>query len=222
MTEELVKRYVPHLRYDKNEPFFPEAIGYTVFRESGWSSSCRLFIRVKPEETVLEYAFYYDFDIQHQYDLEHVFVKINKSGEILGVLGSFHGKFLNNLIPGETAFEGTHVIEYVQPGKHAFMPNPHYFQLAPDRNENCNLYAGSDGLLIAPMFEGRLSTEEAFDEKVKQYIRHHFSFEPFWEFDVKSVGQKRTEGILRPWEELYELIVKRIDEWKSKIDRETV
>ena len=76
--------------------------------------------------------------------------------------------------------------------------------------------------MIAPMFEGRLSTEEAFDEKVKQYIRHHFSFEPFWEFDVKSVGQKRTEGILMPWEELYELIVKRIDEWKSKIDRETV
>ena len=221
MTEELVKRYVPHLRYDKQEPFFLLLIGYTVFRESGPSSSCGLFIRVKPEETVIEYAFYYDFDIQHLYDLEHVFVRINKSGEIVGVLGSFHGKFLNNLIPGETVFEGTHVIEYVQPGKHAFMPNPHYFQLAPDRNESCNLYAGSDGLLIAPMFEERLSTGEAFNGKVERYIRQHHSFVPSWEFEAKSPGQKRAEGILMPWKELDGLIVKRIDEWKRRIDEET-
>ena len=220
MTEELVKKYVPHLRYDKMEPYAPEAVGYTVFRGSGKSPSSRLLVRTKPGETVIEYAFYYDFDIQHLYDLEHVFVRINKMGEIVGVLGSFHGKFLNNLIPGETAFEDTHVVEYVQPGKHAFMPAPHYFQLAPDRNESCNVYAGSDGLLIAPMFEGRLSTDEAFDRKTEQYIRQHYSFSPSWEFTSECPRFKRPEELLMPWEELDGLIVKRIADWKRKIDGE--
>lgn len=220
MTEILAEKYVPHLRYDKNEPYSLTAVGYTVHRQSGGSPSCRLHINVEPGETVLEYAFFYDFDIQHLYDLEHVFVKINTVGEIVGVLGSFHGKFLNNLIPGETSFEGTHVIEYVQPGKHAFMPQPHYFQLAPDRNGSCNVHAGSDGFLIAPMFEGRLFTDEVFNKRVEQYIRKYHSFTPSWEFIAEYPHLKKAEEVLITWEELDRLIVSRMKDWKRKIDGE--
>ena len=218
MTEELVRKYAPHLRYDKCEPYAPSAVGYTVYRESGKSVSCNLQVRVEPGETVFEYAFYYDFDIQHLYDLEHIFVTTDGDGAVRGVLGSFHGKFLNNLIPGETAFEGGHVVEYVQPGKHAFMPAPRYFWLAPDRDAVCNRLAGSDGLLVAPMFRGRIRKDDAFDRKVMRYIREHHSFTPSWEF-VRALPQSAdTEGLLMPWKELDALIVNRIDGWKRRIE----
>ena len=218
MTEELVRKYVPHLRYDRCEPYALVAVGYTVYRESRKSVSCSLQVRVEPGETVLEYAFYYDFDIQHLYDLEHVFVTVGEDGAVRGVLGSFHGKFLNNLIPGETAFEDGHVVEYVQPGKHAFMPAPRYFWLAPDRDAVCSRLAGSDGLLIAPMFEGRIAKDAAFDKKVARYIREHHSFTPSWEF-VKAPPQSAdTEELLVPWEKLDALIVERIDGWKRRIE----
>lgn len=239
---ELAEKYLPHLRYDRAEPYSPEAVGYTVYtagdtRRAGSASraddtrgtdaacrttfkspSCRLQMELEPGETVIEYAFYYDFDIQHLYDLEHVFVKVGSENEIIGVLGSFHGKFLNNLIEGETQFEGTHVILYVQPGKHAFMPVPHYFRLFPDRDKCCGEYAGRDGLLIAPMFEGRLFTDEAFDRSVERYIRAHHAFVPTWEFAARNSDIRRTEDVLMPWEELDGLIVKRITEWKHKIE----
>lgn len=255
----LAERYIPRLRYDRAEPYSPEGVGYTVYTAHDAcrtdavpltafkSHSCRLQIEIEPGETVIEYAFYYDFDIQHLYDLEHVFVKVDREGGITGILGSFHGKFLNDLIEGETEFEGTHVILYVQPGKHAFMPKPHYFRLFPDRDRCCREYAGRDGLLIAPMFEGRLFTDEAFDRNVERYIRENHAFVPTWEFtarypdpqpakepglqpaqdrklqigyDIHTVsGARRAEDLLMPWEELDVLIVERITEWKNKIER---
>lgn len=235
-SRELAEAYIPHLRYDRAEPYRPEAVGYTVYtadivrradgicmtdaacRSMFQSPSSRLQMELEPGETVIEYAFYYDFDIQHLYDLEHVFVKVDSEGGIIGVLGSFHGKFLNNLIEGETQFEGDHVILYVQPGKHAFMPDPHYFVLAPDRDKCCGEYAGRDGLLIAPMFEGRFSTDEVLDRKVEDYIRKTHAFVPTWEFTERDPDIRRAEDRLMPWEELDRLIAERITEWKHKIE----
>ena len=167
MTEELVRKYVPHLRYDRCEPYALAAVGYTVYRESGKSVSCNLQVRVEP---------------------------------------------------GETAFEEAHVVEYVQPGKHAFMPAPRYFWLAPDRDAVCSRLAGSDGLLVAPMFEGRITKDDAFDEKVARYIREQHSFTPSWKF-VKALPQSvDTEELLMPWEKLDVLIVDRIGDWKRRIE----
>lgn len=238
----LAERYVPRLRYDRAEPFELQGVGYTVYtadnicRADGAevkSVSCKLRFPVEPGETVIEYAFYYDFDIQHLYDLEHVFVRVgpegspqgspernpesSPEGRISGVLGSFHGKFLNNLLEGETEFEDTHVILYVQPGKHAFIHKPHYFRLFPDRDKCCREYAGQDGLLIAPMFEGRISTDEAFDRQVERYIRENYAFTPAWEFSAEYPRLPKAEEKLMPWEELDGLIVRRIAEWKRRI-----
>ncbi len=214
----LAEKYVPRLRYDRAEPYGLKAVGYTVHRKGGRSSSCSLQLNVEPGEATVEYAFYYDFDIQHMYDLEHVFVTADREGKVIGVLGSFHGKFLNNLIEGETRFEGTHVVLYVQPGKHAFMPDPRYFRLFPDRDRCCKEFAGREGLLIAPVFEGRLSTDEAFDRKVERYIQQNHAFLPTWEFVEEYPQLCRAEDVLMPWPELDALIVERITDWKRRID----
>ncbi len=220
MIEAFVEKYVPHLKYDRAEPYPLVAVGYTVFHQKAQSHSCRLFLEMEPGESVIEYAFYYDFDIQHLYDLEHAFVRVDSKGDIVGLICSFHGKFLNGLIPGETEFEGTHPVLYVQPGKHAFMPNPHYFQLALDRNGCCREHAGSDGLLIAPMFEDRLSTDEDFDRKVEQYIRERHAFTPTWEFVEEYPQLHRAEDVLIPWKQLEQVIVGRVKDWKRQIEEE--
>lgn len=217
----LAVAYVPHLRYDKAEPFPLEGIGYTIYRETAKSPSCRRTIETPEGGIAIEYAFYYDFDIQHLYDLEHSFVYLDKEGKVISVESSFHGKFLNSMIEGVTEFEGDHPVLYVQPGKHAFLPAPDYFKLIIDRDVACNKYAGEAGFLIMPMFEERLSTDEEMDRKVEKYIRQNYSFAPTWEFvDGSPDGRKETE-ILMSYQELDGLVVERLLGWAEKI-KETI
>ena len=217
-AEQLVKSVVPHLRYDRLEPFPLIGIGYTLFEDDRQKSpSCRRIIEAPPGGIAIEYAFYYDFDIQHLYDLEHAFVYLNRERKIIGVESSFHGKFLNSMIEGVTEFEDGHPVLYVQPGKHALLPAPEYFQLVIDRNTACNQNAGEAGFLISAMFEDRLYTDKRFDRKVGEYIRHHYAFEPTWEFTEKSPDGRITEELLMPYEQLDRRIVERLSAWKKQL-----
>lgn len=220
--EELARAFVPHLRYDRAEPFALQGIGYTGVQASGSmkSPSCRRVLEAPPGGTVIEYAFYYDFDIQHLYDLEHAFVYLDGNAGIVGVESSFHGRFLNSRIEGVTEYEGSHPVLYVQPGKHALLPSPEYFRLVIDRDTACNRNAGEDGFLVSSMFEGRLFTDEKFDRKVKEYIRRNYAFVPTWEFTRESPDGRGTEELLMPYEELDKLIVDRLSEWSRRIDKE--
>lgn len=214
----LAVRYVPHLRYDFREPFPLAGIGYTVNRSRAGSPSCRRFLEPPKSGVVIEYAFYYDFDIQHLYDLEHSFVYLDREGHITGVESSFHGKFLNSLIRDVTEFEQDHPVLYVQPGKHAFFPAPEYFRLVIDRDTACLEEAGKDGFLVAPMFEGRLFTDAEKDRKVEAYIREHFAFTPSWEFTERGPDGRRTEELLMPYEELDRMIVCRLTALEEKME----
>ncbi len=217
---DLAKAYVPHLRYDRAEPFGLAGIGYTIYADRRHSPSCRRVIEPVFGGMVIEYAFYYDFDIQHLYDLEHAFVYLDGEGKVAGVESSFHGKFLNSLIEGVTAFEEGHPVLYVQPGKHAFLPAPEYFRLVIDRDTACNRNAGEAGFLISSMFEGRLFTDQALDWKIEEYIRRSYAFTPTWEFTDKSPDGRSTEEVLMPYEELDALIVRRLSEWSRRISAE--
>lgn len=214
--QKLARTYVPHLRYDRKEPFPLEGIGYTLFKGKEKSPSCRRVLEAPPGGVVIEYAFYYDFDIQHLYDLEHAFVYLDGEGNITGVESSFHGKFLNSMIEGVTRFEDNHAVLYVQPGKHALLPAPEYFRLVIDRNRACNKDAGEAGFLIAPMFEGRLFTDARRDRKVQEFIRGKYAFEPAWEFTDKSPDGRSTEELLMPYRELDRKIVERLTKWSSR------
>lgn len=145
---------------------------------------------------------------------------LDETGKVTGVESSFHGFFLNSMIEGVLEFEGTHPVLYVQPGKHAFLPSPDYFKLLIDRDGGCNKNAGEAGFLVAPMFEGRLFTDQDTDRRVEEFIRRNYSFAPVWEFAAESPdGRKETE-ILMPYEELDHVIVERLLDWKEKIVKE--
>lgn len=216
----LAETFVPHLRYDRREPFALQGIGYTIFQNAEKSPSCRRVIEASQGGTAIEYAFYYDFDIQHLYDLEHAFVYLDGEERIVGVEGSFHGKFLNSLIDGVTEFEDSHPVLYVQPGKHALLPAPEYFKLVIDRDRACMENAGEAGFLISAMFENRLSTDQETDRKVETYIRRRYAFRPSWEFTGKSPDGRAAEELLMPYSELDGMIVKRLTELKDRIVKE--
>lgn len=222
MTEEkqdrrLAETFVPHFRYDRREPFPLEGIGYTVYRRAEKSPSCRRVIELPAGGAAIEYALYYDFDIQHLYDLEHAFVYLDGEERIVGVESSFHGKFVNSLIEGVTEFEGSHPVLYVQPGKHAVLAASEYFWLALDRDKACLEKAGEAGFLISEMFEGRLSTDEETDREVETWLREKYAFRPSWEFTGDSPDGRTSEELLMPYSELDGVIVERLTEWKERI-----
>lgn len=217
---ELAWKYLPHFHADEAEPFAIQAVGYTVFWQDGQSASSRRVFRLDRSCCcMIEYAVYFDFDIQHLYDLEHVFVYIGHTGEIVDVEASFHGKFLRSMINGVLRLEeDTHPVIYMQPGKHAMMPEPDYFHLYIELYTACRERAGSDGFLVAPMFEERLHTSPERDQRVCSYIRQNYSFTPKECYRYCPLSEKQ----LMPYRELEELIVERMQYWLDIIEADGV
>lgn len=217
----LAIQHMPDLYFDKNEPFPLIWVGYTIFEESGKSPSARRQVLLEngTRAACIEYAFYYDYDIQHLYDLEHVWVYLDKEGQICGCESSFHGMFLNSMIPGVDLLRDTgkpHL--YVQPGKHAFMPDPKLFALYRDFWESCGEKAGADGILCPDIIPGMPSYTPKEDEMVKEYIRDTYSFVPSGEYGLKQTDSK----LLRPWSEVCREIPGRVMGELEKIKLEKI
>jgi hypothetical protein len=154
MTDhELALRYKPHIMFDRREPFELINLGYTVARESGRSPSFKRDIALPPGTAFcIEYAVYFDYDIQHLYDLEHIWVYADAKGKLTDAEASFHGHYFKTLALSRPRPEnGETLVCYCQPGKHAFMPQGEYFRLLPDWFSACNTGAGIGGLLAAAL-----------------------------------------------------------------------
>ena len=208
--QQLALKYKPTLYFDKAEPFDIKGMGVTVFHEPGKSPSFRRTIEFDPEtvEFAIEYAVYFDYDIQHLYDLEHIWIFVSRNGDVVDAEASFHGKYLKALALncGET-ISGQHVELYCQPGKHAFLPQGNLFRLIPDWNSSCNRFAGSDGLLIADMFEKELSATPGLNNKIEKYIKTNFSFSPTLQFESKDLD----DALFMPWKALKQIVPGRIE-----------
>lgn len=212
---DLFLKYAPIIKFDEKEPFFPVRIGYTVFQNSGKSPSFPREIKLSQDEIAIEYAIYWDWDIQHLYELEHVWVYI-KNGKITRVEASWHGSYKD--MKG-AKISGTHPILYSQPGKHAFAPSPSWFQplffkylifIAP-----CKDNAGSGGILIKNMFYGLISKTSEDDKLVENYLRK-FAFTPTFNFTKEFIADKE---MYIPWKDLFEEIPKRVKSWIEKLRR---
>jgi hypothetical protein len=206
---ELVKKFSPQILFDKNEPFFPIRIGYTIFENTQKSPSFpREIVFNDNLKYVIEYAIYWDFDIEHLYDLEHIWVYIDKDGKICNCEGSFHGKFLTGLLEDRSnILNETHIKLYSQPGKHAFLPLPEFFKLVPNYKEATYEFAGRDGLIVTKVGEGRYSTSPEINKMVHEYMKK-FKFQASMEFENYTI----PENLYVPWTELYEEIPALINE----------
>ncbi len=240
----LCLKYAPRISVDDNEPFAITGIGCTVFSEAGKSPSFHGSVdrrrTIDPAsrnaEFAIEYAYSFDYDIQHLYELEHIWVYVDSKGKVCGAEGSFHGKFLNlwtkhfpildNAGKGlDTDSESTHIHVYAQPGKHAFMAAPELFELIPDLIEACGPLAGEAGFDLPQMFEGtvRINGNAAdpqdpeLNQAVKTYIKNHFAFVPSMTFHQVELDS----SLYRTWDSLAEEIPRRLEAELHRIWRDS-
>lgn len=217
---ELIFRYQPYIYKDRLDPFPIQFIGYSVFTERKRSASFPKWVVDPAEEgadMILEYAVYYDYDIQHMYDLEHIWVAIDAAGNVTDCWCSFHGMRLRAAGIRMFQMEGTHPILYSQPGKHAMLPNPELFELHPQFRFACTSAAGG-GLLLPALLNGAVETNDCLDAQITEYIRARYSFEPSMEF----VREKLRPEQFLSWPELRNIIPKRIKEQISLISKQKI
>ncbi len=218
----LAARYAPIILFDRHEPFLPLAVGYTLFRESGPSPSFPRQIALKPHETLaIEYAIWWDWDIGHLYELEHVWTFVGQGGEVSRVEASSHGGYFDMAGPHGPRLEGTHPVLYSEPGKHAFAPDPAWYQ----RHRSPKLiaattrrFAGVNGMWVTPLFQqamGSFRTPEA-NTLVLTYLQR-LAFDPAWDFDLRF---PITQDLLIPWPALQAWIPHRVAWWLEKLARE--
>lgn len=238
----LAARYAPLIFFDRVEPFLPSVAGYTIFRQDAPSPSfprqvtlrprfpqiaandARAIARLFPNEElpqvpeitaafVIEYAIWWDWDIQHLYELEHAWSYVGADGELLYAEASWHGSYFPMLWQGRTPRQGDHPVLYSQPGKHAFVPNPLLFTGSVMERENlrrtCFTRAGNGGVLLKQdLFAGKYQKDSIRDTIANAYLKER-AFDPTFEF---TRTLQIDEALLAPWPALYAWIPGRIDQ----------
>lgn len=202
---DLAYRHAPLLRLDSAEPFRPVAVGYSVFRDPDQSPSSKFAIE-PVAETVIEYAVYWDYDIKHVYDLEHVWLHLDASEKVVRVEASQHGRREQMAVDD---LEGQ-ICLWVEPGEHAFFADD--ASLMERSAIACHACGPGAG-------EGRIHTSNPFGAKAfgnptpfehrlaRLFLRRH-AFEP--QFDGDETVDLRESNLL-PWSGLADLIPKRMN-----------
>ncbi len=228
----LAATYSPLIYFDRREPFFPLAVGYTLFTADGDSPSFPRRVELAgpghlPASLAIEYAIWWDWDIQHLYELEHTWTYVGADGKVVYAEASWHGGY-NTAVLGNGRVRvaatdgGCHPIVYSEPGKHAFAPAP---EILISRRQaktlaSCGPNAGKGGLWVTPLFKGVLDLRKnpQVDTLVIAYLQEH-AFTPAFVWSRKFLV---TKDLLIPWSALCEWIPTRIDWWVARLQEGAV
>ncbi len=213
-------QHAPVLYFDAREPFLPLAAGYTFFTQDGPSPSFDRIIELRPGDKpaaaqAIEYAIWWDWDIHHLYELEHVWVYLDAHDRPVRVEGSWHGKFYD--LP--LKLEGGRAVLLSEPGKHAFAPDPSWFQQrVRDYRRAETLSIGLHAhVLINNMFSGKIRSR-AFDRVlVRSYLLRR-AFTPAWNFSQRF---NFTASMLVPWPALRSWIPERVNAVLGRLEAST-
>ena len=215
----LAVRYAPFILADEREPFSIVAAGYTIFdradaslsfpkRRVEWNSAGYRATRA------IEYALWWDWDIGHLYELEHVWTFVGASGEVVAVEASWHGMFGIAEVDAKPILQGTHPILLAQPGKHAMAASIEPFnEIRVWAEQEAGPDAGKDGVLDNGLFRGKLLKTPENDARVTAYLKK-LAFTPSWNFNKRLPV---TREMLLPWRTLEEWIPARVEWWLTKI-----
>lgn len=214
----LAAHYAPILQLDSREPFRPSLVGYTVFRADAESPSFPRRIRLQRADraaVVIEYALWWDWDIQHLYELEHLWVYLDAAGRVIFAEGSWHGGYQDMLVDDAPPLEGNRLLACAEPGKHAMLPMPGMIALyAPLIAQACSADAGGMGLHVTPLFEGRIRGKCAgVDALVTDHLKR-LAFEPRFDFARRCAI---TPEMLIPWPALQAWIPRRVHWWIGQL-----
>lgn len=201
----------PLFRLDDAEPFLPLAAGFAVYRQAAQSVSSKFIIQ-PVADCVIEYAIWYDWDIQHLYDLEHVWVHLDAAGRVVQVEGSRHGSRLVMQRPdGSTAAEQGRPLLYLEPGKHAHWADGEEMHAKSGEAiaSMCGPLAGQHGVHLSNRFSDAGLIHATADQNEKAQLQlKHWQFTPSWNFTPTSddIGDFR----LVPWPDLEAWVPARV------------
>ncbi len=215
---DVAARYAPIIMADDREPFELVAVGYHIFDAEAESPSFKRRVEWTsvgyPATHAIEYALWWDWDIGHLYELEHVWTFVGASGEVVAVEASWHGMFGQAEIDGKPVVEGTRPVLLAQAGKHAMAANTAPFdEIREWAEQEAGLEAGKDGVLETALFRGRTPKTPENDAKVRTYLKK-LAFKPAWNFDKRI---EVTRPMLVPWHALVDWIPARVAWWLTQI-----
>ncbi len=199
---EIAKKYLPNMLFCANEPFFPTKIGYDIFTKTSTSNSFGrrkgMLIDGEKIATCIEYQIYFDYDITHMFDLEHLWIYIDKNGTVVDAECSFHGRCVKALLEDKSNLvNDTTLSIYSQPGKHAFSTTTSVFEKWHAAYKDTQNSAGKDGLATIFYDYGKYEHTKYLD-KIVQNSMKKYAFTPentYVSFDANTVE-------LLPWQEL--------------------
>ena len=201
---DLAYRHAPLLHLDSREPYRPVAVGVTVFDAPAPSPSSKFAI-TPAAATVIEYAIYWDYDIKHVYDLEHVWVHLDTADKIVAVEGTRHGQ----RIAMPAAVQDNRAVLVVEPGEHAMFTAAGELQDRADRTrDNCTAGAGNGGIHVKNLFGAAAFGDPApRAHRLARLHLHRHAFTPA--FDAAVPVDCRDLPLL-PWPDLAAWIPRRI------------
>ncbi|GBD08194.1 Glycerophosphodiester phosphodiesterase, cytoplasmic [Candidatus Thermoflexus japonica] len=214
----LALRHTPVLLLDRAEPFRVEGVGYAVLDRGTFSPTFPRRLMVEPPACqVIEYAIEWDADIGHLYELEHVWVYLDREGMVVRVEASWHGTYREMVADGRIPLEDGHPILYVEPGKHAMAPSPTWFQERSARTlRECTRLAGAGGIWLNPLYGFPAIKSPQTDRLARTYLRRK-AFTPTWIFDRRL---EISPELLRPIRELLFEIPRRLQTLIERLERD--
>ncbi|MFC1960423.1 glycerophosphodiester phosphodiesterase, partial [Chloroflexota bacterium] len=215
----LALRHAPRIRFDIQEPFYPSVVGYTVFREAGRSPSFPREIEIAPQvTTVIEYAVWWDWDIGHLYELEHIWVYLDDHENLVAGEASWHGE--HNAMSdenGQWSIEDGRLVVYSEPGKHAFAPSPQWLlERAPRTIQGCGINAGKMGVHVTPLFKNLIADRTPPNNRLVHTYLGNNVFTPSYDFSNVFALESIPHV---PWGSLFQWIPGRITWWLEQLDK---
>jgi len=212
----LAIRYAPIIMMDEAEPFRPELVGYTVFSHRAPSLSFPRFVEVRPPTVrAIEYALWWDWDIGHLYELEHVWVYIDAQGRIIRVEASWHGGYHDMSVDGHTPLLDGRPVVYAEPGKHAMAPTPEWhLRRSTEVEAACTRLAGAGGVWENVLYGRPEVKNPRVDRYVRTYLRRK-AFTPTFRFTRRA---DISPDMLLPWRNLAPQIPKRLRSWVTRLE----
>lgn len=208
---QLAEKHRPLLMFDANEPALPLVFGYTVLRRDGFSPSSKFRIMPPPAGAVIEYAIWYDWDIEHLYDLEHVWVHVDAIGTVIRVEGSIHGLRVSmDDGTGLPEMRFGRPVLYVEPGKHAIWAVARVMASVAGTMilDKCGPGAGSGGVHLGNRFaESGAYCVTPCDHRLACLAMKRAAFTPSYNF---TLGSDEHRPALVPWTDLAVWIPKRV------------
>ena len=216
----LALRHAPRIRFDAREPFLPLAVGYTIFQQKGVSPSFpREIVLPTGAACAVEYAIWWDWDIQHLYELEHIWVYLDADEQVAAVDASWHGgQHIMLDATGAVPLEDGRVTLFSEPGKHAFAPVVDWLiERQPTTLASCGVNSGKGGVLVTRPFAGIIDARRPINNNVVHAYLERQAFTPSFDF---SQCFDLADVVFVPWAQLFRWIPTRV-RWSADYLRTT-